>query len=133
MPTLAVIAGSDHQVLFTDVGYTNGDTADMATAIHGFFNSTAVNELPAEVSTLNVFPNPATTQFNLQLNLKQAADVTIELFALNGEKVSVLVNEKMNAGLVQKPFSATAFAPGLYFVKTTVNGTSSFSKVNISH
>ncbi|HYV92387.1 MAG TPA: T9SS type A sorting domain-containing protein [Chitinophagales bacterium] len=133
MPTLAVIAGSDHQVLYTDVGYTNGDTADIATAIHSFFNSTAVNELPEDVTTSNVFPNPATTQFNVQLDLKQAADVTIELFALNGEKVSVLANEKMNAGLVQKTFSASSFAPGLYFVKTTVNGNSSFSKVNISH
>ena len=133
MPTIAVVAGSDHETLFTDIGYTSGDTADIATAIHGFFNSTAVNELPTEVNMMNVFPNPATTEFNIQLNLKQVSDVTIELVALNGQKVSGLTRERMNAGLVQKTFDATAFAQGLYFVKTTVNGNSSFSKVNISH
>ena len=74
----------------------------------------------------------ATTQFSIQLNLKQSAQVTIELYALSGEKVSVLAHEKMNAGLILKSFGATAFAPGLYFVKTTVNGNSSFSRLNIS-
>jgi len=133
MPTLAVIGGSSHEVLFTTVGYTSGDTADIASAIHGFFNSTLVNELPSEANALNVFPNPATTQFNFQLYLKQAADIAIELFALNGEKVAVLAHEKMNAGLVQKTFSTASFAPGLYFLKITVNGISSFSKVNIAH
>jgi hypothetical protein len=133
MPTIAVIAGSGHEVLYTDIGYTSGDTADMATAIHGFFNSTGVNQVAAAAAaTLDVFPNPATTQFSLRLNLEQRAGVTIELFTLNGEKVSVLANEKMNAGLIQKTFDATAFIPGLYIVKTTVNGNSSFSRLNIS-
>lgn len=133
MPTLAVVAGSAHEVLYTGVGYTSGDTADIATSIHGFFNATLVTELPADVSTLSIFPNPINTQFNVQLNLKQAADVTIELFTLNGEKVSMMSNERMKAGFIRKTFNATPFATGLYLVKTTVNGSSSFNKVNISH
>jgi hypothetical protein len=132
MPTLAVVAGSTHEVLYTTVGYTNGDTADIASAIHDFFSSTGMSEITADVNAVNVFPNPAISQFNVQLNLKQATEVTMDLFALNGEKVSELANEKMNAGVVLKTFNTASFRPGLYFVKTTVNGNSSFSKVNIS-
>ncbi|MBX7109614.1 MAG: T9SS type A sorting domain-containing protein [Chitinophagales bacterium] len=133
MPTLAVVAGSSHEVLYTTVGYSSGDTADIATSIHGFFNTTVVNELPAVEGALTIFPNPVNTQFNVQFNLKEAAEVSIELFTLHGDKVSMLSTEKMKAGFVQKAFAASSFAPGLYLVKTTINGNSSFNKLNISH
>ena len=132
MPTVAVIAGSAHETLFSEVGYTNGDSAAISSAIHSFFNSTVVNELPANLNTLNVFPNPTASQFNVDLDLKQSEEVTIELLALNGEKVELLANEKMDAGHIRKTFTAASFKSGLYLVKFTVNGISTFDKLSIS-
>ncbi len=132
MPTLAVIGGSNHKVLYTGVGYSSGDTAGMATEIKAFFNSTAVNELPDIASAVNVFPNPATTQFDFQMNLQKAADVKIELLAVNGGSTAILSDEKMNPGFIRKTFSTANYSPGLYLLKTTVDGNSFYKKVSIS-
>lgn len=133
MPTLAVVAGSSHEVLYTDIGYTAGDTSDMANSIHAFFNSTEVNELPSQVDVLSIFPNPSNDQFIFQINLNQPADVKVQLLTIKGEQVSTFTNETMHAGLVQKSFNTSSFAPGNYLVKTTVNGNSAIRKLTITH
>ncbi len=135
MPSIVVVGGKTHDVLYNQLGYTPGDSADIANAITDYFiaNYTSVNEIPADVNGVNVYPNPADNHFNIQLNLNKPGTVSMQLLTLSGKTVAPLINEKMKAGPVLKTFSTETFAPGLYLLVTTVNGNSSYRKVDISH
>jgi hypothetical protein len=131
MPTFAVVGGSAHEVLYTGIGYSSGDQDDMAMAIEEFFMATTVNEVSAGTTSMNIFPNPVIGSFGLEMNLPESADVKVQLLSINGNILSTLSNEKLNAGYLQKTFSTASFPPGLYLLKTTVNGIATLTKLSI--
>lgn len=81
-----------------------------------------VNALPefnSESSTLKVYPNPATEQLHIELDLAFPGDVELEMLDLLGnvvyqinEKASVKYHHKMNT---------SQFLPGIYLIKVTTS------------
>lgn len=61
----------------------------------------------AEITTADKFdfqlyPNPATSSFNIDFNLKSDSKVEISMFDLNGRMLETLVSEQMSAGYQSK-------------------------------
>ena len=54
---------------------------------------------PSSFSLQQNFPNPFNPETTIQYQLPKAANVKLEIFNLQGQKVSTLVAEKQNAGL----------------------------------
>jgi hypothetical protein len=133
MPTIAVIGGVNHEVLFTDIGYTNGDTAAIAASIHDFFNTTGLSSPVSGDKRLTIFPNPSTDRFNVQWSMEKSGLVRIELLTLRGETIAMLLDEKMEGGLSEKSFGTHSFAPGVYLLKVIVDGSATFRKLTIAH
>jgi len=64
---------------------------------------TAASEIVSTFSLdFNIYPNPATSSFNIDFNLKSDENVDISLFDLNGRILESLVNEKLPAGYQSK-------------------------------
>ncbi len=88
MPTIAVVAGSQHQVLFKRVGFLNNDTTTIGVAARNFLNTvTALSSVDAGISS-SAFPNPSTGIVRLHPGLKGTEKFF--LYSVTGEKLEVL-------------------------------------------
>lgn len=132
MPTVVVVAGPNHDVLFTDIGFSTGDTTIMANAIRAFYGvGNAVSSIHENENSLSVFPNPATDEINIQLALSQNSLVHLELIDLTGRVVAEIYNGSSTEKILQKQFTVSDFSNGTYLLKAVVNGKTSFNKINI--
>ena len=131
MPTIAVVAGTNHEVLFTDVGFVTSDTTAISNAIHNFYSALAGVNSVSEINSFNVFPNPASDLLTIQLNLKSNAIVQLQLFDLSGKLTTEIFNGQADEGMLNKKLSVTDYTEGIYLLKATVNGKTTFNKVNI--
>jgi hypothetical protein len=124
MPTIVVAAGTDHKVIYTanpaNGGYTNGDTSKMRTAIKNFFSPTAVSNIASNIGAANVFPSPARTDVTIQVQLKHAASVNVQILNLAGQVVLQLPAENAS-GLYTKTVSTDKLASGLYTVRISAD------------
>lgn len=133
MPTVVVVGGADHKVLFSTLAFSTSDTTEMRNKIVALLSgSTGIADLPQGVNSFNVYPNPAADQFVVNIDLKAYADVLIDVTDLTGKQVTVLMNEKRR-GLLEKQFSTAALPNGVYFVRVQVNGQATTQRLNIVH
>lgn len=72
---------------------------------------------PSE-NSVKLFPNPsANSRVNIDLNLKEKTEVTIEVLSLNGVKVYKIYEGNLNAGPNSISFSTEVLSAGLYIVR----------------
>lgn len=133
MPTVAVVAGKKHDVLFTSMDFKpNTDSATISAAIHTFFNPTGIAANESFRSSVVIFPNPATSSITLSLNSEKSGTLHLSLSNLQGQKVADLPSENSKAGL----WSDTIFLPqlknGIYFLNGMLEG-QTFTKKIIIH
>jgi hypothetical protein len=67
------------------------------------------------MSSLNVYPNPTTGKFTVNINNPEAADMTIELVNISGQVV--YRNEVKAAYSYNEDIDASTFAKGVYYLK----------------
>ncbi len=85
MPTLVLLGGTNHKVLWKKIGFATNDTATIHTKIRQFFQTTATTEAkPVEVS---IYPNP--TQSRLLVTVPDASIEVgqVAVFDASGAKV----------------------------------------------
>jgi hypothetical protein len=75
------------------------------------------------------FPNPFNPSTNIAFALKQAADVSLEVFDVTGQKVATLVSGRQAAGDYNVVFDASNQASGVYFYKLTANNFTTTKKM----
>ena len=88
-----------------------------------------INELNSSAFNLSVFPNPLTENMNVKFSLKETSSVTMEIFDVNGNKVSDLISENEMSGDINKTFNVSTLAKGIYFVKLEINNKSTLKKI----
>lgn len=74
-------------------------------------------EVPNRVELRQNFPNPFNPTTNIQFTLDRAADVTLEVFNITGQKVATLIRGTLNAGSHQQTFDASGLSSGLYIYR----------------
>jgi len=65
------------------------------------------------------YPNPASTQTNIDIVLPEADKINIQIFDLMGRLVKTVVNEYLNTGKHTLEINTAAFVPGIYFFKVS--------------
>ncbi|MDX2127859.1 MAG: alpha/beta hydrolase-fold protein [Chloroherpetonaceae bacterium] len=72
---------------------------------------------------LKNFPNPFNPTTQIQFNLKEPSDVTLEIYDALGKKVTTLLKSSHNQGNYSIPFEAGSLklSSGVYFYKLKVN------------
>lgn len=80
-------------------------------------NPTPVREAFAAVSDVTLFPNPASETSTLAFVLEEKTDLQLEVFDINGRRVSAFQTGELSAGEHQMTIPTVNFAPGFYFVR----------------
>lgn len=135
MPTVVVLGGlgANKRVLFSTLSFSTSDTTAMRDRILAMLNSTAgIADLPSAVNTFTVYPNPATDNISIGLDLKETAKLIIDIIDITGKQVAIISNEKQT-GIVTKQYSTAALPNGNYFVRLQVNGKTATQKLTVNH
>jgi hypothetical protein len=69
------------------------------------------------------YPNPFNPSTTIKYSIPQDAFVTIKVFNVLGEEVSVLVNKEIKAGIHEEVFNASNLSSGFYFYVIEAKGT----------
>ena len=133
MPTVVVVAGSSYQILYNELGFSTKDTQNIAMSIHDFFNMSGISDQPSSITSFTVYPNPASGQATIQLQLKETTDLQLQLTDLSGKVVSTIFSGTVAAGKMEQSINTAAIADGLYLVKAMIGGKEMVSKLQVAH
>ncbi len=134
MPTIVILAGSGHKVIYTDIGFSNSDTTAMKDSIAKFFNpgSVGIVNINPAINSVDLFPNPASNSLNIQMGLKESGNLSLQIEDMTGATILKVVNESISIGVFEKTVNISALSSGLYILRATLNGHSSFSRLTIA-
>ena len=135
MPTIVVLGGSgaNRRVMFSTLSFSTSDTTEMRNKILAQINgTTGITDLPSAVNAFSVFPNPASDNITINLDLKEASNLLIDVTDITGKQVAIISNEKLN-GIITKQFNTSELPSGNYFVRLQVDGNTATQKLIINH
>lgn len=79
--------------------------------------------VPQQVQLRQNYPNPFNPTTNITFGLPEAADVTLEVYNVAGQRVATLVNNsRMNSGFHTINFDASRLASGVYLYRLSAAG-----------
>lgn len=119
----------------TSITYTvTGSSDDGCVATDDItINTYAVStrELPEQVTSWSVFPNPITAQSIVEYELVSSGNVSLELYNVTGQQIATLENAQQSSGKYQ--YSLNKYlegkAKGLYLLRMNINGKSVTQKI----
>jgi hypothetical protein len=76
-----------------------------------------VRELPREFLLHQNYPNPFNPSTTIKFELPRTSHVSLSVYDMLGREVSVLVNERRDAGIHEVKFDGTSFASSMYFYR----------------
>jgi glycosidase len=79
-------------------------------------------QLDNKVSDLILYPNPTHGQMALSMHIKQAANVSVKVYDLQGRMVQDVFNGKLPAGIRNISFDLDRAKKGFYFVTIEIDG-----------
>lgn len=133
MPTVVLLGGADHRVMFSTLNFVTSDTTEMRDSILNLFNSTtSIQDLPSTVNSFEVFPNPAANLVTINIDLNQSSTMLIDVIDILGHQVAIVSEEKQN-GLITKQFNTSELPNGLYFVRIQTAGKMAIQSLRINH
>jgi hypothetical protein len=77
--------------------------------------------LPVKIALLQNYPNPFNPSTTIKYELPKATEVRLSVYDILGREVSVLVNEKKEAGVHEVKFDGSNLSSGVYFYRLSVS------------
>ncbi|MGB0863034.1 MAG: T9SS type A sorting domain-containing protein, partial [Saprospiraceae bacterium] len=116
------LTDEDNNVLATgsEFGATDVTPFEATTFSVGVDKVTGLNDL-------NIFPNPVTVNLNVQFNLAERAELTINVTNTLGQTVKVVNTSSLDAGQQNLNVNTSDLSAGIYFLNFS-NGTQSTTK-----
>ncbi len=96
--------------------------------------STSDESVAALGITTSCYPNPFNPETTISFNLPEKSQVTLDVFNIRGQKVTTLLNDRVDAGQKQVVWHGTdqngsPVSSGVYFYKLTANGQTLVRKI----
>jgi Secretion system C-terminal sorting domain len=132
MPKIVVLAGINHQVIFTQDDSL--DVTAMQSAINNFLNPTVVPQTLMAANAISLFPNPAQNQINISYNLPCSDNLTIDVLNAIGKTVKTITFYNVVAG--QHSFNIVfnqELPGGIYFARINHGIKTDILKFTIVH
>ena len=117
LPTADELSPMDHYYM-TGVEFVEAD----------FVADVSVEDLPKAISNMNIYPNPADAIVNIELEMTENANAEVTIVNMVGQTVYVENFDLVN-GLNRTSINVEALNSGVYFVKTTINGENTVSRI----
>lgn len=91
----------------------------------------STSELPKQVASWTVFPNPIIESSVVEYELIESANINLELYNVAGQQIGTLENAQQNAGTYQVRLNKflEGKAKGIYFLRMNVDGKSVTQKL----
>lgn len=90
---------------------------DLLTTVGGSYG-----HLPTALTLHQNFPNPFNPSTMIKVDLKERTTVKLEVFNALGQRVAVLLEKELPAGITSIPFNATSLSTGVYVYRLQSNG-----------
>lgn len=134
MPTVVLVGRSSHKVMFSTLSFSTSDTTIMRDSILAMLGvTTGVDEISTSINNVDIYPNPATGNVTLNVNLKDQANLQIDVIDIVGKQVAVIATENNITGNVTKQFNTELLSNGLYTIRINANGSTINRKLNVIH
>lgn len=91
--------------------------------------SSGIEDISSMVADLNIFPNPVSNELGISFNLLEAANVSSQLYSLDGRETNQLMNEKISEGNFVRSFNTNDLPSGIYLMKLNVGGATITKKI----
>ncbi len=133
MPTVVLLGGANHRVMFSTKTFTVSDTTIMRDSILALLNIvTEISDLPSAISAFNIFPNPAKDIITVNIELKETSNILVDITDITGKQAAVILNGTINGGLT-KQFSTADLPNGNYLVRIQTKEKLITRNLNIIH
>jgi len=133
MPTVVLVGGTNHDVLWSTQNFVDSDTTTMRDLILNMACVAGVNENNEIISDLELFPNPANTSINVNFSVENNSNVKIELIDLLGKVILSRNEVAVQNGNVEQSFDCRELQNGNYLMKIKINDKVSIRKFVVSH
>lgn len=134
MPTVVLVGGSDHRVMFSTLSFSTSDTTTMRDSILALLGvPTGLNEIPGNINSLNIFPNPASGKVTVAIDIKEQADLLVDIIDISGKRVTIISEDKKVTGMISRTCNTEALANGIYTIRINVGGKIVNRKLNVVH
>ena len=120
MPTIVLLGGQDHRVMFSTLSFSTSDTTIMRDSILALFGSTGINDLPENVNSFSLYPNPSKDNVSISLEVTKSEMVKIEMIDNSGKIVNVIWDGTIN-GNWKHNYDISSLAAGNYFIRLSIN------------
>jgi len=118
MPTVVLLGGKDHRVMFSTQSFSTSDTGIMRDSILSLFGDPSLKiKRQASFSEATIFPNPVKENMLLQFNVNSSAELQIEIYSMSGNMISGLYNGQVTQGLFTKEIQTESLSNGTYFIR----------------
>jgi peroxiredoxin len=134
MPTVVLVGRSSHKVMFSTLSFSTSDTTIMRDSILAMLGvTTGINDKSANISGIDIYPNPATNNVTLSVNLTEQSNLMIDVLDVVGRQVAIVSNDYSVSGNITKQFNTELLANGLYTIRINANGHTVNRKLNVIH
>ena len=113
MPTVVLLGGTNHDVLWSTQNFVNSDTTVMRDIILGMA-CLGVEENATNLTSVKTYPNPAIDRLMIEYFLKSEAEVTLQLLDLSGKVVKKQTLIQGKGGLNTFEISLEGIENGTY-------------------
>jgi hypothetical protein len=133
MPTVVLLGGTNHDVLWSTQNFVSSDTTAMRDLILNMACVAGVNENENSISNFELYPNPANSLIRVNFNVENNSNVKIELVDLLGKVVLSKNEVAIQNGNVDQTFDCGNLQNGNYLMKITINDKVTIEKFVVSH
>lgn len=109
----------------------NGSTGEIINAGKTHLTYTGIENVVEEGFNVSLYPNPASDIAQMELNLNEVSNVTVQVFNNLGEVVYTNESQNLSAGAYIYSIDVQDFAPGMYIVRTTANNAVKTTKLSV--
>jgi hypothetical protein len=118
--------------MFSTLSFSTSDTIAIRDSILTLLSSTGIADVPNAVNAFSIYPNPASDIVFINVDLKEASNLIIDVTDISGKQIAIISTEKQS-GIVTKQFSTAELPSGNHFVRLQVNGKTVTQKLTVKH
>jgi len=133
MPTVVLLGGADHRVIFSTLSFNRADTTVMRDSILRIIDPTSgifgINNINLNVS---IYPNPASENITIDIPKIENTNAIIDIISIEGKQISLIYDGNIS-GSFHKKQDISNLPCGNYLVRFQLNGEISTQKFIVNH
>jgi hypothetical protein len=119
------ISGDIIQIQTIETGFNISGTVNSREGMISCY----VKETITSASVTEIYPNPFNPETNIQFELAESGDVSLDIYNLKGQKVVTLIDANMEAGSHTTIWNAQNQSSGIYLLRFVTGNTCATKKI----